>query len=67
MIVQVTPSEDHRKPRLIVLLDADEPVPDAETVRSLLVAAYNQTHLCLTTDQIARLGDAEPIEPEQEE
>lgn len=64
MIVQVEASGDHRKPILHILLDKNEPTPDGETVRSILVAACGQTQLCLTTDQIVRLEDAEPIDGE---
>jgi len=67
VIIQVTPVPGSKKPEIHVILDAEESIPDGETVRGLLVAAMYDIKFGLTTQQICRLGDGEPITPDGEE
>lgn len=55
MFIQIEPGRTPRHPDVKLVLDPDEPMPEPEIVKSMLLAAFQKIGLHLPQDWLIRL------------
>lgn len=62
MFIQIERGRDNKRPICLVIVDHDEDAPDAETVKALILSAFQSIGFHLRAEQIVRLNEAEKDE-----